>query len=65
MVTKKWKNFNRILRNMYKLPTTQYSMLIGIMLSDGHISILKSIGSINGYFEFSQSFDKILLCQCF
>jgi hypothetical protein len=33
-------------------------MLIGIMLSDGHISIQKSRGSINGYFELQQSFDK-------
>lgn len=53
-----WKNFNRGLRNMYQLPATQYFMLIGIILSDGHISKQKSIGSINGYLEFSQSFDK-------
>lgn len=53
-----WKNFNRQLRNMYQLPATQYFILIGIMLSDGHISIQKSSGSINGYFEFNQSFDK-------
>lgn len=28
------------------------------MLSDGHFSIQKSSGAINGYFEFIQSFDK-------
>jgi hypothetical protein len=43
---------------MYQLPATQYFLLIGIMLSDGHISIQKSSGSINGYFELIQSFDK-------
>jgi LAGLIDADG DNA endonuclease family len=57
-----WKNFNRQLRNMYQLPATQYFMLIGIMLSDGHISIQKNKkqkrGAINGYFELQQSFNK-------
>jgi hypothetical protein len=43
---------------MYQLPATRYFMLIGIMLSDGYISIQKSSGPINGYFELQQSFDK-------
>lgn len=38
-----WKNFYRQLRNMYQLPATQYFMLIGIMLSDGHTSIQKKV----------------------
>jgi len=53
-----WKNFNRQLRNVYQLPPTQYFMFIGIMLSDGHISIQKKRGAINGYFELQQSFNK-------
>ena len=53
-----WKNFNKQLRNMYQLPATQYFMLIGIMLSDGHIFIQKNRGAINGYFELQQSFNK-------
>ena len=54
----KLEKLNRQLRNMYQLPETPYFMLIGLMLSDGHISLQKSIGSINGYFELQQSFDK-------
>lgn len=43
---------------MIKLPSYQYSTFIGIMLSDGFLSLNLKTGSTNAFLEFAQSFEK-------